>query len=90
MDFNGGFHPGDSMTVGRKMDKRGIAPVIVDTGSQYADLYHHLILGTVDDVRSFALGNRELNVKWSHQPRESWYYDGGAKDSGYPIDGAAR
>ncbi|HHU26023.1 MAG TPA: hypothetical protein GXZ56_05315 [Bacteroidales bacterium] len=96
MDFNGGFHPGDSFK-GRGGEKDGQTGHIAPVGRQILDhnirwtYTTYLILGTVDDVRSFALENRELNVKWEFtNSRESWYYDGGAKDSGYPIDGALK
>lgn len=95
MNFNGGFHPNDSFK-GYGGEKDGQTGHIAPVGKQIID--HNirltyttsLVLGTVDDIRSYARENRlkKSTMEWEFlQERDHWYYQGDAKDSGFPIEG---
>jgi hypothetical protein len=95
MDFNGGFHPNDVFK-GYGGEKDGQTGHIAPVGRQIID--HNIrwsyktsfILGTLDDIRSYAKENRvaEQNSEWSFEnSRRNWYYQGKIKDTGFPIEG---
>ena len=93
MRFNGGFHPKDSFK-GHGGEKDGQTGHIAPVGSQIIDHNIHLtyktslILGTLDDIRSYAKSNwqHNTNLEWSFQTsRNHWYFEGKIKDDGFPI-----
>lgn len=95
MNFNGGFHPNDAFK-GYGGEKDGQTGHIAPVGRQIID--HNirwtyktsLILGTLDDIRSYAKENRAKtsNSEWHFEnSRRNWYYQGKINDSGFPIQG---
>lgn len=95
MNFNGGFHPNDGFK-GYGGEKDGQTGHIAPVGRQIID--HNIrwtyktsfILGTLDDIRSYAKENRTTrsNSEWSFEnSRCNWYYQGKIKDTGFPIEG---
>lgn len=95
MNFNGGFHPNDAFK-GYGGEKDGQTGHIAPVGRQIID--HNIrwtyktsfILGTLDDIRSYAKKNRNIrpNSNWHFEnSRNHWYYDGKIKDAGFPIQG---
>ena len=97
MTFNGGFHPGDAFKGGggEKDAQTGhIAPVgtqILDHNIRWT-YKTHFILGSVDDIRSYAATRRRQSPavhEWTFRDsRHNWYYRGDASDSGWPVEGA--
>jgi len=95
MTFNGGFHPSDAYkgVGGEKDGQTGhIAPVgtqILDYNIQWT--YHtSFVLGNINDIRNYAKQHSELtdNPAWVFDgSRKSWYYQGEAYDTGFPIEG---
>lgn len=93
MMFNAGFHGGDpAKGIGNTTDAQTghIAP----TGRQILD--HNIqwtyetsfVLGTVDDIRSYASQHRQYKSRpeWLFQnSRNYWYYENGVSDSGWPV-----
>ena len=95
MTFNGGFHPNDSFK-GHGDVKDGQTGHLAPIGSQIIDHNIHftyktsLILGTIDEIRSYAKVNWQnySNPEWYfHTSRNHWYYQGEIKDDGFPIKG---
>lgn len=95
MRFNGGFHPNDSFK-GFGGEKDGQTGHIAPTGRQILD--HNirwtyktsLILGTLNDIRSYVKTNRQVsgNTDWVFtNSRKNWYYQGEINDTGFPIEG---
>ena len=93
MRFNGGFHPNDSFK-GYGGEKDGQTGHVAPIGKQILD--HNirwtyktsLILGTLDDIRSYAKTNRTRpdNPEWNfNQSRDNWYYQGVVHDEGFPV-----
>jgi hypothetical protein len=93
MTFNAGFHGGDA-NKGQGGEKSGQTGHIAPIGRQILD--HNIswtyttafVLGTVDDIRSYAKNNRKVKScpAWVFQnSRHDWYYAGNAKDTGWPI-----
>ncbi len=94
MTFNGGFHPNDSLKGygGEKDVQTGhIAPVarqIIDHNIRWT-YTTSLILGTENDIRSYATENRPTSshLEWDfNDSRKNWYYQGEIKDNGFPIN----
>lgn len=94
MYFNGGFHPNDSFKgIGCEKDSPTghIAPIsmqIIDHNIRWT-YTTSLILGTLDDIRSYAKDKNQnkTNTNWVfNDSRKSWYYQGEIKDSGFPIE----
>ncbi len=93
MIFNAGFHGGDASkgSGGAKDVQTGhIAP----TSRQILD--HNIswtyttsfVLGTIEDIRRYARNNRIVKPcpEWNFKDsRKGWYYDGDAKDTGWPV-----
>jgi hypothetical protein len=96
MTFNGGFHPGDALK-GHGGEKDGQTGHIAPVGTQILDhnirwtYKTHFILGTVDDIRSYAEKSRQAPAcpEWTFQrSRQDWYYQGDASDAGWPVEGS--
>lgn len=93
MVFNAGFHPNPNEmgSGGEKDNPTGhIAPIgrqILDHNIRWS--YNtSLILGTLDDIRGYAKSNRNVaqQPEWNFvDSRHGWYYEGPARDSGFPI-----
>ncbi len=95
MVFNGGFHPhADAMGTGGEKDipTGHLAPIgkqILDHNIRWS-YTTSLVLGTVDDIRGYAKANWDVasQPEWHFvDSRRNWYYEGPAKDSGFPIMG---
>ncbi len=93
--FNGGFHGGDrgKGIGGEKSSQTGhIAPIrrqILDHNIRWT-YKTSFVLGTVEEIRQFARENQPENVRpeWIfNNSRKGWYYEGDAKDTGWPIQG---
>lgn len=96
MNFNGGFHPNDSMKGfgGEKDVQTGhVAPIgrqILDHNIKWT-YETSLILGTLNDIRGYAKKHWQVvsNPQWNFQnTRDNWYYQGDMSDSGFPLKGA--
>lgn len=92
--FNAGFHGGDA-TKGRGGEKDGQTGHIAPTQRQILD--HNIswtyktafVLGTIDDIRQYAEENRKIPAQpeWIFEnQRHGWYYEGGANESGWPVE----
>lgn len=90
-----GFHGGDAAK-GHGGVKGGQTGYIAPLTRQILD--HDItwsyetafILGTLDDIRDYAKGREAKRglPEWSFaDSRDGWFYGGGAKDGGWPIDG---
>lgn len=95
MEFNAGFHPhADEMGSGGEKDNPTghIAPTsrqILDHNIRWS-YTTSLVLGTIDDIREYAKSDRDESQQHEWQfvnSRRNWYYEGDAKDNGFPIDG---
>ncbi len=88
-----GFHGGDA-NKGHGGEKSGQTGYIAPLGHQILDhditwgYDTYFVLGTVEDVRNFAKKMTPANPRptWKFEnSRDDWYYGGGAKDAGWPI-----
>lgn len=95
MAFNAGFHPNDTKKgVGGEKDVETghIAPVgkqIIDHNIKWT-YTTSFILGDLNDIRSYAQKNWQVvaNPEWKFdQDRNNWFFEGGMKDTGFPIEG---
>ncbi|MDR3253080.1 MAG: hypothetical protein LBT35_05940 [Tannerella sp.] len=95
MNFNGGFHPNDALK-GLGEEKDGQTGHIAPVGTQILD--HNirwtykttLVLGTVDDIRSYAKEHLPVitNPEWTFtDSRKNWYFEGEMSDAGWPVQG---
>jgi len=95
MTFGGGFHPHETFK-GSGGEKDGQTGNISPTGTQILDhnirwtYTSSLVLGSIDDIRSYAKQNWKVvpRPEWVFDhSRKYWYYAGNAYDTGYPIKG---
>ncbi|MDR2424564.1 MAG: hypothetical protein LBD59_07560, partial [Prevotellaceae bacterium] len=94
MNFNGGFHPSEAMKgagTAKDMQTGHIAPIgtqILDHNIRWT-YKTHFILGTIDDIRSYAKKYEKNNTtEWRFdRSRQNWYYSGGASDAGWATKG---
>jgi hypothetical protein len=96
MNFNGGFHPGDTYKGGGG-EKDGQTGHIAPVGIQILDhnirwtYKTYFILGTVGDIRDYAGKHRQTAScpEWTFRDsRQDWYYGGDASDAGWPVKDA--
>jgi len=89
VSFKGGFFTSGTATLPTSPSTGYIAPLrseILDHDIVY-DYTYHLVLGTVADIRGFAVANKpDLNPDYQFQgTRAGWTYKGGVSDAGFPI-----
>ncbi|MFM8495387.1 MAG: beta strand repeat-containing protein [Planctomycetia bacterium] len=89
VSFKGGFFTSGTATLPTSPSTGYIAPLrseILDHDIVY-DYTYHLVLGTVADIRGFAIANKpDLNPDYQFQgTRAGWTYKGGVSDAGFPI-----
>jgi len=89
VSFKGGFFTSGTATLPTSPSTGYFSPLraeILDHNIVY-DYTYHLVLGTVSDIRSFAVANRPdpLPDYQFQGTRAGWFYRGGASDTGFPI-----
>ena len=89
VSFKGGFFTSGTATLPTSPSTGYIAPLrseILDHDIVY-DYTYHLVLGTVADIRGFAIANKpDLNPDYQFQgTRAGWTYKGAASDTGFPV-----